>query len=366
MIKTNRVLTVLILFIVVIVFIYMYNESQRSRSYKIPYPKSQFVQDIVFNWQTHKRQAIGSDNWPVTWADDNHQYSSWGDGGGFNGSNSDARVSLGIARIEGDFKNYKGYNIWGGKDSYMPAQFEGKSRGIICLGSRLYMWVTPQSNVHGYKEARLCYSDDYGKNWIRNEWAFNRQDSLSMPTFLQFGKGYSNARDNYVYTYVVRLIDDSALKVQKPGMIDLFRVQKDAMTDQNCYEYFAGINEHNQPQWSNDISLRKPVFKDVNGVGWNCAVSFNKGLQRYILTTEHIETCKGHLGIFEAKEPWGPWRTIKYVSGFGSRSIEKSTFFWNFSNKWLSDDGKFFVLVFTGIKSNDSWNTVEGQFHLEQ
>lgn len=63
----------------------------------------------------------------------------------------------------------------------------------------------------------------------------------------------------------------------------------------------------------------------------------------------------------------GPWTTVAYFDHaesdqFGAGEIQDSTFFWNFSNKWLSDDGTDFVLVFTGVGENDSWNTVEGRF----
>jgi hypothetical protein len=41
------------------------------------------------------------------------------------------------------------------------------------------------------------------------------------------------------------------------------------------------------------------------------------------------------------------------------REVGKS-FFWNFSNKWLSADGKDFVCVFTGTNAMDSFNLVKG------
>ncbi|MCA9598338.1 MAG: hypothetical protein KC776_33730 [Myxococcales bacterium] len=54
---------------------------------------------------------------------------------------------------------------------------------------------------------------------------------------------------------------------------------------------------------------------------------------------------------------------MSYQSGFGSPpAVPQNAFFWNFSNKWLSADGKDFVLVFSGIGDNDSWNTVQGSF----
>jgi hypothetical protein len=54
---------------------------------------------------------------------------------------------------------------------------------------------------------------------------------------------------------------------------------------------------------------------------------------------------------------------VLFESGFGTPGIDATTFFWNFSNKWLSADGRDFTMVFTGVSSNDSWNTVRGRFN---
>ncbi len=79
------------------------------------YPPSPVIAGLSLDWSTHRRHALGSDNWQLTWADDDHQYGAWGDGGGFGGSNDEGRVGLGFARIEGDWQNYRGFNVWGGK-----------------------------------------------------------------------------------------------------------------------------------------------------------------------------------------------------------------------------------------------------------
>ena len=108
-----------------------------------PYQRSTYITGVQFNWGTHRQFARGSDNWPITWADDDNQYASWGDGGGFGGSNSDGRVSLGFARITGGEADYQGKNVWGGKGAENPAQFSGKSYGIVSIGGVLYMWRGP-------------------------------------------------------------------------------------------------------------------------------------------------------------------------------------------------------------------------------
>jgi hypothetical protein len=91
------------------------------------------------------------------------------------------------------------------------------------------------------------------------------------------------------------------------------------------------------------------------------AVSYNSGIGRYILTTEHTKSHAGNLGIFDAPEPWGPWTTVGYYSNWQGFD---NPFYWNFSNKWLSEDGLDFTLIFTGVKANDSWNTIRGRFKL--
>jgi hypothetical protein len=97
------------------------------------------------------------------------------------------------------------------------------------------------------------------------------------------------------------------------------------------------------------------------------SVSYNAGLGRYMLTTQQVNRFKTddyHIGIYEAPEPWGPWRTVLFNNplnvGPGLNKSDK-TVYWNFSNKWLSSDGKEFVMVYTG-PGRDQWGTVEGRF----
>ncbi len=327
----------------------------------VPYPPSSEIVAITFDWSTHDRRAPGSDNWPITWADDGHQYTSWGDGGGFGGTELAGRVSLGVARVEGSATSHTGFNVWGGKDAENPATFDGKSYGIISVDGTLYMWRSPGSGATGYSRATVYRSTNHGASWIPAAWDFLQSDGLINPTFLQFGQDYAGARDSYVYMYANELKDASDLKVQRPGEIALVRVPKDAVMDRTHYEFFAGLDGSGAPIWLTDLAQRQPVFEDLaGGVGWNTSATYNPGLGRYLIITEHSVTSRGNIGIFDAPEPWGPWTTVLHESGFGAGSIESTTFFWNFANKWLSADGRDFVLVFTGVGTNDSWNSVGG------
>jgi hypothetical protein len=331
-----------------------------------PYLSSRSICGVSFNRSSHRRLAPGSDNWPITWADDNNQYTAWGDGGGFGGTNSDGRVSLGVARVTGDFNSYSGKNVWGGKNPENPAQFGGKSYAIISIDGVMYMLVTPGSGTTGFNYIELARSTNRSSTWQKASFRWNKSEGLIKPVFLQFGRDYAGARDNFVYVYMIGLEDDSGLVVQKPGRIYLLRVSKtQVFNSKSNYQYFNGLDSSGNPIWSNSISNKRPVFEDPNGVGWNLAVSYNAGLRRYILTTEHHQTARGNLGIFDAPNPWGPWTTVSYHFNWqGFREETRGPFYWNFSNKWLRNSGRNFTLIFTGGPGGgiDSWNTINGSF----
>ena len=353
----NRILVLLGLFLII--------SGCENKLCKPPYPFSQSINTFKLDWATHRRLALGSDNWPLTWGKDDHQYTSWGDGGGFQGSNQEGRVSLGIARIEGDDQNYHGINIWGGVSSSNTATFTGKSYGILSVDKDLYLWVSPGSNEEAYQESRLYFSGDSGASWSSVDWTFDSSYSFVNPFFLQFGRGYEHARDGYVYTYAARVKDDRALKVQIPGEIILFRVAKSSLLIREDYEFFAGIDTDGAPIWSQRFTESRPVFFDINGVGWASSVSFNRPLNRYFLITEHSSTMRGNVGVFTSESPWGPWETVYYGKFDPNNQIANTTFYYNFSNKWLDKTGRNFTLVFTGINENDSWNSIRGEFQLK-
>jgi hypothetical protein len=361
----NRKLTFFIYF-----FMVVGTKAQHS-----PYPQSPVVKGIEFNWSSHIRLASGSDNWPITWADDNNQYVVWGDGGGFGGTNSIGRSSIGVARIEGNWHDFKATNVWGGYAAENSHSTIGKSYGIICINSVLYMWAGLfETKRDPFKEVRLAYSKDHGASWVFCDWSFTREEGIMMPTVCNYGQNYQGARDEFVYSYLIRFQsyegpDDYPDKVnwlncQKPGKIDLARVPTTKILIREAYSFFAGLEE-GKPTWTDDINKRTPVFENPAGVGWCMNVSFNAGLQRYLLTTEHSETHRGNIAIFDAPDPWGPWTTVCYQKKWGEGHFPLNTFYWNFSNKWMSHDGQTFSLIFTGRKENDSFNLIRGKFLTE-
>lgn len=329
------------------------------------YPQSKVIKAVEFDWSTHYREAPGSDNWPVTWGHDGVQYTTWGDGGGFNGSNVEGRVSLGVAAIEGDRGTLRGRNIYGGVDAVAPSKIDGKSYGILDVAGTLYMWVSPGSSAAGYQFSNLYYSADQGRNWFETDCRFDSGDSLIFPTFIQGGQGYADRVDNYVYMYSIRLKNSKKLSVQKPGEILLMRVEIDKISERESYQFYLGEDKQKNALWGKDLINSAPVFVDsANGVGWTLSASYSKPLNKFLLITEHSETFNSNIGIYESDNPWGPWSTA-YFGKLGDGFIEKSCFFYNISNKWSYGNGTQFRLLFTGIGTNDSFNVVDGEFVLK-
>ena len=65
----------------------------------------------------------------------------------------------------------------------------------------------------------------------------------------------------------------------------------------------------------------------------------------------HTET--GSLGLWYARNPYGPWRQLHYtdywtVDGPGNRTYQPKL-----SPKWISDDGKEMVLIWSDAMRNE-------------
>ncbi|NLS94981.1 MAG: DUF4185 domain-containing protein [Planctomycetaceae bacterium] len=356
-----------------------------------PYPPSVCIADLQLDWSTHQRHAQGSDNFQLTWADDNHLYGAWGDGGGFGGTNSRGRVGLGVARIEGPANEYRGFNVWGGYEPENPAQFDGKSWGMICSGGTLFMWVVPdvpqgKHYRNHYEYVELARSDDHGATWTKAPWKFRQSENLTIPTFLNFGKndaGVPAEFEGYVYSYFIRPQSPTVehqgpnavgLIVHKPGVVYLARAPKaDLFSSKERHQFYRGLDERGQPLWG-PVDQKQPVFEDANGVGWCMSACYVPALKRVLLCTEHDASSQGTLGLFDAPTPWGPWSTVKYfdrTAAFGATRPgsdlpwRDNIFFAAFPTKWF--DGLDCTLTFTGAgqgRDNDSFNTVRGRFVL--
>lgn len=329
---------------------------------KGPYYESKVFAGTDFNFGTHDQAAGGSDIWPTTWGPDNNIYTSWGDGGGFGGSNSDGRVSLGFARIEGMPGSFAGHNVWGGKNAEHLATFGGKTAGILSVDGVLYAWINTQNG--NPPDFKLAWSTNLGASWSLSDWNFPSSGTFFPSTFLQYGKDYAGARDGYVYSYGAKWTETQGPE----NNVYLMRAPKGSLRDRRAYEFFKGLDGSGKPTWSADINQRQPVFSDPNGVGNNglAAVIYDAPVGRYLLTVGHrppsggyVSGTRGRLGIFDAAEPWGPWTTVSYYDNWGGYGDSGETLGYYIPTKWISSDGKTLWMVYSSTDPLDSFNYVK-------
>ncbi len=318
-----------------------------------PYPKSEFIKSVQFEpTNSVIRLANGSDNWPATWADDGNIYTAYGDGFGFE-PKTDIKLSLGIAKVEGNPPNIKGTNIRSstgervGQGKYGP-----KASGMLMVDGVLYMLARNAGN------AQLAWSEDHGKTWKWADWRFD--ESFGCPTFLNYGKNYEGARDHFVYVYSGN--ENSAYKIADEMV--LARVPMNQIRNKSAYTYFIGLKS-GAPVWSEDVNRRQPVFTNP-GRCYRSGISYNKGLEKYIwcqilpvFSGEELQgpRFKGGLGIFESDNPWGPWKTVYYSLDWDIGPGETATI----PTKWISEDGRSGYLLFSG---NDCFSVRKMTFEM--
>lgn len=346
--------------------------TERALADDPPYPPSPVIAGITWHWETHRTAAPGSDLWPVTWGPDGHIYTAWGDGGGFGGTNSDARASMGFARIEGPPEKYRAVNINGGKNAANPATFpkKGKTGGILFVDGTLYARLNLQDGPWPDVSHSLAWSEDHGATWQQTSWVFPKGVGNFKPArFLNFGKDYSGVpkeHSGYVYIYGFKQSSQNA-----GHNIYLSRVPKEKMKVRETYEFFSGLNP-GRPVWSRDVADVAPVFTDSRGVIPTTGAVYHPVLKRYLLTSFRAQP--GQLGIFDAPQPWGPWTTVAYYDTWGEMGPEGHGLNCDFPRKWMSSDGRTMWCVFSvcgdgakkGINAHDRFNLVKVRLALHR
>jgi hypothetical protein len=321
------------------------------------------IQEIRFDWSTYRSLAPGSDIWPLTWCEDDAQYTSWGDGGGFGGTNTEGRTSLGFARITGSYANMQTQNLWGGYDPINEAEFKGKVKSMLCLFGDLYAWRSPGSMEVAMDWKQLILSEDKGLTWQEDAFPASRVDGCEgcpgLPYTINYGKSYAANTDGYVYTYWIEIQEPNLWDVQIPGVLWLTRAPAAhrAFTDQANWEWVTSVRSNGQATWGS-FANRAPVLEDPDGLMRGSAI-YVPGLGRYLMVTNHTQRNGGEIAIWEAAQPWGPWSVIMKEDNWPQNDpdapVDPRFSFGNFSPKWFSADGRHGVFVWFGP---DRWNSV--------
>jgi hypothetical protein len=347
-----------------------------------PYPQSRLIPRVTWDFSTitTHRKALGSDLWPCAWAADGDLYCAWGDGGGFDGNDDHVgRVSLGFARITGtpsaqDRESFSGKNLWGSPPyALSQADFGGKVGSLVAHQGVLYavggFWTAGNSPDPVHASGRgpmssIAWSSDSGRSWQLAAWS----SPQPLGTFLDAGQDSLTSPAGRLLIYYLRPADSQHLFLKRVRADEL---KMDPASAPGT-EYFSAADPRGgAPHWSAAEADASPVFTDANNVQ-GPSVVFDPGVRRYLLTAGHYvsgnddDSTAGQVGLFEAPQPWGPWRTVGYYENWGSLNAETRGDFLSLRlpSKWLSLDGRTFWAVFSGLKSFDSFNVVRGALQV--
>ncbi|MGB2713860.1 MAG: serine hydrolase [Vicinamibacterales bacterium] len=302
-----------------------------------PYPSSTHITRV--EWAPPGeivRQAKGSDNFPLTWGDDDRLYTAYGDGWGFEPKTPE-KLSLGLAVISGSPPSLFGANL---RSPTVEQRGDGtsgkKASGLLMVDGILYLMVRNAGN------SQLAWSRDRGRTWTWSDWKF--EVSFGAPTLLNFGRNYQGARDQFVYVYS----HDSDSAYEPADRMVLARVPKDKLRDRSAYQFFE-LLDGGRPRWTSDIARRGAVFTNPRNC-YRSGISYNAGLRRYLWAQTlpgPDPRFKGGLALYDAAEPWGPWTTMYFADSWDVGPGESSSV----PPKWMSADGKTVHLVFSGDDS---------------
>ncbi len=290
--------------------------------------------------ETIVRLAPGSDNWPITWGDDDLLYTAYGDGWGFE-PKLPRKLSLGLARIGGSPEdkltpqNLRSATI----EQVGDDRRGGKASGLLMVDGVLYMWVRNTGN------ARLAWSADHAKTWTWADWKLDA--GFGCPTFVNYGRNYQGAADDFVYTFS----PDAEDAYTPADRVVLARVPKDKIRERGAYEFFEKLDYAGVPRWTREVTRRGPVYERKGGC-YRSNVTWNAPLKRYLWATTlpDKETRKPYrLTMLEAAHPWGPWSVLEEETPWDVDAGDSACV----PAKWISADGRSGYLVFAG---NDSFS----------
>jgi len=379
---------------------------------------------VSFKLETLKRLGAKGDNWCITWAKDNSQITSMDDG---NWLSDEIGYHHNIYRITGGSRDFERTRI----PEYPKFVSAGEGwfgYGVCAIDDLIYSAVsrTQGENWSGpFRGIKLLKSSDNGDHWNR----VSRDGSLRMVApydsaareeitheemfffeehgrahdgqmaypfasiaFVQNGRANSAAKDQFIYMY-------SPEGAQSNELL-LARVKQSKVDKREHWQYFTGW-KNDKPTWSKDISERKPahVFpaKNKNNeyfgwYSWLPSVVWNPGLKCYIMVNggcyggrnmsnsakdyydSWMHTRTGSLGFWHSNTPYGPWKEFYYTDYWTADAENNLTYQPKLSPKWISDNGKKMVLIWSDAMINEKgkshstnylWNQMDIEIKLD-
>jgi hypothetical protein len=212
-------------------------------------------------------------------------------------------------------------------------------------GTRITFEMGP---VSGFR-----YSEDFGETWVASKlddeqplFPERGRPSCEMPIrfgapkFVDFGRNLEFAPGGLAYLVGHGSSVPTGTSNWCAGdEVVLARVRPSPATinDLESYEFFAGLDQYNNPIWSGRFSQLQPIYSAAGAAGLP-AITFNAGLQKYMLCV-CAAPLHGGAGVYDThillgEHVWGPWEPLVELKAFGSQG-----YFVNIPSKFLSADG---------------------------
>jgi hypothetical protein len=299
-----------------------------------------------FEWVTplwtYPDLAIGGDTYPITWAEDDMLYASSGDPN--YGSSHDG---FDVVRFSGTPPTMRLEQI-----NPMPEWVGGggwgaKPTGMISVDGTLYLaiqnvlgWRTPsrgRSSQHG-SDALILVSADKGKTWTPGAGDFGKPmfpgARFGGPAFVNHGKNNGEARDGFVYAV-------SADQWDNGTELRVGRVPSDQVADPKAWKWVEAWEADGSPRWSPWLNDAIPVLSSPRTMSCPDMI-WMPALGRYLLVTwyfhKDFDPALGtDLIIYEAPEPWGPFKLAHYEREWLGRVV--GPYCPRIVSKWLDADG---------------------------
>ncbi len=227
-------------------------------------------------------------------------FTAYGDGRGFEPL-VERKLSLGLARIAGGADAFRAVNLRSPSAEQVGDGVRGrKASGLLMVDGVLYMLVRNAGN------AQLAWSKDRGTTWEWADWRFS--ESFGCPTFLNSGRDYEGARDDFVYIYS----HDSDSAYRPADRMVLGAGRSPAAAGAGSIRVLCRAGRIRESGVESFDRTARGVFRNA-GRCYRSSVSYNGGLKRYLWCQTlpgDDPRFAGGFGIYDAPEPWGPWTTV--------------------------------------------------------
>ena len=313
-----------------------------------PYPQSTLVKGIKWLTEPHIFPGSDGDTWSCTWAEDDHLYASGDDNTGVKRSNNS---NLAFFRVDGmapdhQLKVINPMSAYGKMCEYDGAD-TWKANGLICIDNVLYMSVSQHSGAEDYADlvqrsydSSIIKSTDHGVTWSpKRRLPMFPSARFATPFFVQFGKNYEGALDDFVYAI-------SSTSWNNGNALTLGRVRRDLLPNLDSFDWemFDGLNQAGLPTWQpwrpEVRRFNKPIFKFRNFTSMT-GMHYVPAIKRFLLPEWAYVDLDGKepwkqtfFHLYEAPNPWGPWSLIHVEENFGNAWYNPSL-----PSKWFEEGG---------------------------